>query len=360
MRERRGFILFLWLLPVFLLLSSFQSKPHPPQSIVFYNWRNFTNHEILQEFEQKTGVKVILKEFDTQSELISELQSHPERYDVVVSGDQLTPVFRKMKLIRKIDFRKVPNISKILPEFGLGLFYPGEPDLAEYAVPYDWGTVGLAMDSGLLNSSGRFSWDYLLDSELKDRTAMMDDPLEVTSVAFFLCGMEPGKKYENRKNDLMQKIGQLKENGVRLLPVIQIAEEIRKGNLYAGQMFNCTFYNQKVNLPGIQFVLPREGYTVWVDHYSLSVDCRNIEAAHAFLNFILSPKISAKFCMDRFVAPVVDCSSYIDPERLMNQDVFPPMEVYLKGVFSPSSRPYQQLSEEIFHHFSRSKNEAKP
>ena len=48
-------------------------KPPASKEVVLYNWKEYTSLDTLKEFEKESGIKVILKEFDTQDEQLANL-----------------------------------------------------------------------------------------------------------------------------------------------------------------------------------------------------------------------------------------------------------------------------------------------
>jgi len=47
-------------------------------------------------------------------------------------------------------------------------------------------------------------------------------------------------------------------------------------------------------VPGVQFILPSEGYTVWADAPCIPANAQNPVGAHRLLNYILEPRVAAR------------------------------------------------------------------
>ena len=48
-----------------------------------YNWEDYFGPTTLKDFEKRFGVKVNLETFSDEEEMISNLQAHPEKYDIM-------------------------------------------------------------------------------------------------------------------------------------------------------------------------------------------------------------------------------------------------------------------------------------
>src|SRR3546814_11724820 len=75
----------------------------------------------------------------------------------------------------------------------------------------------------------------------------------------------------------------------------------------------------------VQYLLPREGAQQWFDVMAIPADAPHVDNAHAFINFILQPKVIAKITNAVQYPNAVPASlQFVDKEAMSDKDVFPP------------------------------------
>ena len=77
--------------------------------------------------------------------------------------------------------------------------------------------------------------------------------------------------------------------------------------------------------------MPKEGAQQWFDMMAIPADAPNPEAAHAFLNFVMEPQITADITNYVWYANANAASMpLVDPEIANDPAIFPPAEVRAK------------------------------
>ena len=62
--------------------------------LFFYNWSNYFSPELLQKFEQETGIDVTLDVYDSNETLLAKLQAGASGYDVIVPSDYMVKIMK--------------------------------------------------------------------------------------------------------------------------------------------------------------------------------------------------------------------------------------------------------------------------
>ena len=102
-----------------------------------YNWGDYIDPEVLEEFTSKTGIKVNYENFNNNEELLAKIEAGSTEYDVLFPSDYMVGIMKQKNLLQKLDYANIPN-SKHIDSRLKGLNYD-EKD--EYSVPYMWQTV---------------------------------------------------------------------------------------------------------------------------------------------------------------------------------------------------------------------------
>lgn len=122
--------------------SSIQNKPYEGQTLHIYNWGEYTGEEVLGMFEEMTGAKVVMDNFDSNEQMYIKV-ANGESYDILVPSDYMIQRLIQEDMLQKLDKSKIQSgLDQLNPDV-LGLPYDPNND---YSVPYFWGTVGIVYD----------------------------------------------------------------------------------------------------------------------------------------------------------------------------------------------------------------------
>jgi spermidine/putrescine transport system substrate-binding protein len=81
----------------------------------------------------------------------------------------------------------------------------------------------------------------------------------------------------------------------------------------------------------IEYIIPEEGGTLYIDNLVIPKGAKNIKEAHAFINFLLEPKSNASTVMSIFVAPAnKEVFALLPKDIQSNPALFPPDAVLKK------------------------------
>ena len=97
-------------------------------------------------------------------------------------------------------------------------------------------------------------------------------------------------------------------------------------------------------------MLPAEGTIQWGDNFVIPKASRAKETAEVFINFLMSPEISAQIINEQHYATAnQSAQSLIKPEILSDAVIFPPKEQMIKAeVYLALSKEGQMLHDRIW------------
>src|SRR5688500_8303362 len=134
----------------------------------YFTWSDYVGPEIIQEFERREQVSVVVDTFSSNEELLAKLQSGATGYDVAVPSDFMVAIMIQQGLLSELDPHELPNTSLLEPHLQALHFDPER----RYSVPYLWGTVGIGYDSAVIPTAPD-SWSILWDPRYKGRISML-------------------------------------------------------------------------------------------------------------------------------------------------------------------------------------------
>src|SRR4030088_3345953 len=111
------------------------------QIVNVYNWSDYIEPTVIEDFSKETGIKVRYDTFDSNDTLETKLLAGKSGYDVVVPTAYFLERQIKAGIFKKLDKSKLPNLANVWPEIAqrLAVYDPGN----QYAVNYMWGTTGI-------------------------------------------------------------------------------------------------------------------------------------------------------------------------------------------------------------------------
>src|SRR6266850_1768242 len=134
----------------------------------FYNWSDYIDPTVLEDFTKATGIKVKYDTFDSNDMLETKLLAGRTGYDIVVPTAYFLARQVKAGVFQKLDKSKLPNLRNAWDDIAarLAAYDPGN----QYAVNYMWGTTGIGYNvkkaREVLGGDARIdSWDIVFKPE---------------------------------------------------------------------------------------------------------------------------------------------------------------------------------------------------
>ena len=272
-----------------------------------YNWSDYIDPKVIEDFTKETGIKVQYDTFDANETLETKLLAGKSGYDVVVPTAYFLERQVKAGVFQKLDKSKLKNLENVWPDIAkrLAAYDPSN----QYAVNYMWGTTGIgynvkAMRERLGASATIDSWDIVFKPEnlAKFRDCgihMLDSADDIIPAALHFLGRNPNS---NDPRDL--------EKAAELL--MKIRPSIRKFHsseylnaLAAGEICLVVGWSGDIkqsqkraleakNGVEISYAIPKEGAQMFFDNLSIPKDASHADEAHAFIDYLLRPEVAAK------------------------------------------------------------------
>jgi spermidine/putrescine transport system substrate-binding protein len=282
-------------------------------------WSNFITDEMLQDFTNQTGIKVAVANYSSNEELLAKLQAGAASYDLIVPGDYMVLAMTSLGLLAPIDLSKVPNAQSIDSKYLKMYFDPSN----KYSLPFDWGTTGIAINRKLFKGEIRGWKDVFENKALAGKYTLLDDVRETLGAALkrdgFSLNSIAGSELDRAKKTLITAKKMVKGfTSETLMGLVN-------GEMLVAHAFSSDALQARVKTNGaIEYIIPSEGGTFWVDNLSIPKSAPHIEEAHALLNYLLSAKVAAARTEKLFVAPVnKEAVALLSKDIQANKALFP-------------------------------------
>jgi spermidine/putrescine transport system substrate-binding protein len=194
----------------------------------------------------------------------------------------------------------------------------------KYSMPKDWGTTGFGYRSDLLPAAT--SWkDFftLATTKASGKTIVLDGVNEVIGSLCKMLGFSYNSVNPSELEQVRQKLLQLKPHLLAITATDDITM-MSNGKAILALDWNGNVLSAQGQQSGLQYVIPSEGSEFWVDTWALLKSAPDPIAGHAFINYMLDPKVSAKEISTTYYAQCeTEAFKYMDQSLASNAVIYP-------------------------------------
>jgi putrescine transport system substrate-binding protein len=271
-----------------------------------YNWSDYIDQSIIEDFTKDTGIKVVYDVFDSNEILETKLLAGGSGYDIVVPTHNFLVRQIEAGVYQKLDKSKLPNISNMwdVVTTRVAKF---DPDNA-YSVNWMWGTVGLGYNEKKVQEALGVdkidSWDVFFNPEKLSKLAdcgvyVLDSPSDIMPITMKYLGLDPESKSP-------EDFAKAEEALLKIRPYIrkfhssEYINALANGDIclavgWSGDVFQARDRAAEADQGVIvNYVVPVEGTEMWFDQMAIPADAPHVAEAHEFLNYIMKPEVAAK------------------------------------------------------------------
>lgn len=314
------------------------------------SWSDYIAPEVIKDFEEQFGKKVIVKEYENTAEMISICEAENHKFDIVIGPSYVMAQLHRKARLAKIDTEKLRGEELIQPKFR---YHPWDLG-AEYSIPYFSGSTIVAYRSDKIQPAEE-SFELLFEDIVKGKTAILSDHPERFALAHLLRGVEVDnlKTPELEASSKVLEFYQRQCKG-RFLNDRAIREGLLSGDLWAAHCYNRDSAKLAQANPTIKYFTPKEGAVLWLDVLGIAAESRNPETAYRFFNFLLQPTVTAQnanfVCQvppNMLAIELMDKELTSDPNIFLNQSVLQRCS-FLATPNDRANRVMSELSRKVF------------
>lgn len=257
-------------------------------TLTIYNWGDYIDPELITQFEQESGIKVIYQTFDSNEAMMTKIKQGGTTFDVAVPSEYAIQKMKEENLLLPIDHSKLPNLQYIDEHFLDLSFDEGN----QYSIPYFWGTVGVVFNPDLVGDLTFESWNDLWDEQLRNNVFLLDGAREVIGMGLNSLGYSLNDTNEEHLREALDKLSKLTPNVKAIvgdeIKMLMAGEEAAAALVWSGDASEIMSENEKLD-----YIVPEEGSNLWFDNMVIPKTAKNIDGAHQFINFMLEPEVAA-------------------------------------------------------------------
>ena len=271
---------------LFGLNKSASTLPYAGQTLHVYNWGEYTGENIISGFEELTGAKVIMDNFDSNEQMYIKV-ANGDAYDVLVPSDYMIQRMMQEDMLQKLEPETRKECLGELVEAIKGLPYDPKN---EYSIPYFWGTVGIVYDKTKVSEEDleKDGWDIFLDQKFKGDIYLYDSERDSFMMALKALGYSMNTTSQDELNAaynwLIQCV-QTMDPEIVTDEIIDNMAQARKalGLIYSGDAAYVMSENENMG-----FYMPKSGTNLWSDAMVIPKNAKNPKLANEFIRYITS------------------------------------------------------------------------
>tara|TARA_R110000868_G_scaffold169102_1_gene403962 strand:- start:1148 stop:2182 length:1035 start_codon:yes stop_codon:yes gene_type:complete len=320
-----------------LILMLLSLNAYAEQKIVnVYAWVGEISDPLVKQFEKETGIKVNFSTYQSNEIMFAKMRAATSTsYDVIMPSSYFVDRMRKLNMLAELDKSKLPNWKNLNPAFLHQLY---DPD-SKFSAPFVWGVTGIFVNSRYDNPKKLTNWEDLWNSRYANQLLMLDDTREVFSIALISLGYSVNDSNPEHIREAFEKLKLLMKNikvfSSETVISILVDEDAKLGMAWNGDAYKASRENKD-----IKFIYPASSFAIWVDNFAIPKTARHLDAAHAFINFMLSAKAAqATTTLMNYPTANLAAQKLLPPNIRNNPVIYPSAKVLKRGQFQ------QDLSE---------------
>lgn len=255
-------------------------------------WPNYHDPATFEAFTAATGVAVEVNVFGSNEEMLAKLQAGGTGWDLFVPTNYTISTYVKLGLIDPLDMAKLPAFSQASQS--ARFTSEGAVDGKTYALPKNWGTTGMAVNTSKIKTKVS-SWKDFFEvamTEADGRVLVHDYQLTTIGSALVSLGY-------SFNSIVPEELAKAEELLIKVKPHLYgINSDYQPGMRATDAWMTMCWTNDGAQLnrdmPEIAYILGADGGEIWTDFYAIPTSAANKPAGYALLDYLMVPENAVK------------------------------------------------------------------
>jgi spermidine/putrescine transport system substrate-binding protein len=330
---------FFLMLTGLVLVASCQAGGDPnARTLRIHNWGDYIDEDVvdlfIEHFEEEYDehINVEYSTYDVNETVYNQIANLGQQFDLIAPSEYMIQRMIEEDMLIKLDrdsitgeYENVPHYNEFASPFLKDVFEsitidskPGE-SIADYAVGYMWGTVGIVYDPADIDEDDVQSWQVLYDTKYAKNFTIKNSVREAYLIGImdvfkdeldqlyqdYLDEILTIDQYNDQLTDYInnydsdtiiaveQSLLALKENS-RGLEIDSGKNDIVSGKIDMQVAWSGdAVYSMELTEGSrdLEYVIPSEGSNIWFDGWVMPQGA-DTELAQAFVDFVSQPEIA--------------------------------------------------------------------
>ncbi len=292
------------------------------KQLIVYNWADYIDEEIIKDFEEEYGIKVIYSTFDTNETMLTKIEQAGEVVDLICPSEYAIQRLMQGGYLQKIDTSKLSTYSNVdqriydkvnsvftgisVPEVG------NSESMSDYFVPYMWGTLGILYNTEFVTEADVAEGYGILwnkaENEALDGKILMKDSVRDSYVAALLYMKERGTLPEGKYADLsiQELINTIDDTLIEAAENVFVEQkelgggfevdegknDMINGDAYVSLQWSGDALYTMEQADNLDYFVPEIGGNIWFDGWVIPKNAPNYENALLFIDYLNRPEVA--------------------------------------------------------------------
>ena len=255
-----------------------------------YSWPDYFSQENLDAFAKASGITPNISTYNANETMFAKLNSPAgQGFDIVIPSSGWIKQLADRGLLQELDHSKI-DLSGVDPSLLNRDFDPGN----KYSVPKDWGLLGVVYDPAVTGEIK--TWQDFFDAGAKDgvsgKVRLTKDSAETLGPVLWLAG----KNWNTATEADIRAAGETMKAFAKHVKTFSSFDPaaMKSGAIVLAQANQSAARGAITQNPKLKWVVPGPMSEIWVDNYAIAKGAPNLDAAYAFLKFMLRPEVQVK------------------------------------------------------------------
>ena len=275
-----------------MLTGCGEKKEEDNKELVLYTWEGLFPQEVLTDFEDETGIRIISSTFDSNETMFEKVQqSDGKDYDLVIGDDYIIEQIVNNGLAKELDKEKLKNYDNINPLYQSQFYDPEN----KYTIPHGAGIPLIVYDPEQVDFEIQ-GYEDLWNPALEDKIATIASYRAVEGMVLLTMGKSMNEQDPAVIKEAGEKLKELAPN-IRMIQDTNTQNALLNGEASVGILYTSQVIAALAENPDLKVVYPKEGLGFGIMNFFIPKNAPDTEEAYAFLDYILEPEVAAK-CFD--------------------------------------------------------------
>lgn len=275
-----------------MLAGCGEKKEEDNKELVLYTWEGLFPQEVLTDFEDETGIRIISSNFDSNETMFEKVQqSDGKDYDLVIGDDYIIEQIVNNGLAKELDKEKLKNYDNINPLYQSQFYDPEN----KYTIPHGAGIPLIVYDPEQVDFEIQ-GYEDLWNPALEDKIATIASYRAVEGMVLLTMGKSMNEQDPAVIKESGEKLKELAPN-IRMIQDTNTQNALLNGEASVGILYTSQVIAALAENPDLKVVYPKEGLGFGIMNFFIPKNAPDTEEAYAFLDYILEPEVAAK-CFD--------------------------------------------------------------
>lgn len=275
-----------------MLTGCGEKKEEDNKELVLYTWEGLFPQEVLTDFEDETGIRIISSNFDSNETMFEKVQqSNGKDYDLVIGDDYIIEQIVNNGLAKELDKEKLKNYDNINPLYQSQFYDPEN----KYTIPHGAGIPLIVYDPEQVDFEIQ-GYEDLWNPALEDKIATIASYRAVEGMVLLTMGKSMNEQDPAVIKEAGEKLKELAPN-IRMIQDTNTQNALLNGEASVGILYTSQVIAALAENLDLKVVYPKEGLGFGIMNFFIPKNAPDTEEAYAFLDYILEPEVAAK-CFD--------------------------------------------------------------